>query len=144
MCRLLRPREDSCSRAMWAPVPLRGLRTAALRKQRIGPIALPGLPDGGGDGDVERRLGERLALEQLERARDVLKVREDRGRVEALLAVLLHHERDRRLREEVLQLVVGVVDEELLEAVDSEHLGAEDVEQSDEELAAVTCGVGSR
>ena len=39
-----------------------------------------------------------------------------------LLAVLGEHERDRGLREEVLQLVVGVVDHELLEAVDAEHL----------------------
>jgi hypothetical protein len=38
---------------------------------------------------------------------------------------------DGRLLEEVLQLVVGVVDEQLLEAVMDEDFGAEDVEEPD-------------
>ena len=42
--------------------------------------------------------------------------------VSTSIPVCFHHEADGRLREEVLQLVVGVVDHELLEAVDREHL----------------------
>ena len=59
-------------------------------------------------------------LDELEGGGDVVEVSEDRRRVDVLLAVLCHHARDRRLREKVLELVVGIVDEELLEAVGGE------------------------
>ena len=49
-----------------------------------------------------------------------------------------------RLREVVLQLVVGVVDEQLLEAVGGEDLRPEDIEQPDEQLAAVTVARAGR
>ena len=65
--------------------------------------------------------------------------------VDALTFVELHHEPDRRLREVVLQLVVGVVDQQLLEAIYLEDLRAEDIEQPDEQLLAAptaTCRGG--
>ena len=77
----------------------------------------------------EAKQRERLALEERDDGR-VVGVLDARD-IDPFAGVLLLHEADRRRREVRLQLLVGEVDQQLLERVGLEDLRAKDVEEAD-------------
>ena len=64
----------------------------------------------------------------------------DEGPVNTLLLVLLLLQHEHAAVEELLQLLVGEVDQQLLKAVDLEDLKARNIQDADELLAAAALG----